>query len=375
MSGSKTFFLNSVKTIKYLRIFGYATFSAHSVKDERVFVSKADFSFFFGNLLIACLIFYLSMIYKPVSSSELKIMAYVTKFVMNSASIICIISLISVFCFRNKIWQLTKLIDSMNELFLSINVDINMKNFKTFFMTIATTFIIFQGFGLFCMSYFLNYHKKITVLMLFGYLSMSYSTNNGWIMMFQLAVNRRFKAVNEKLRQEFFFSKYSFNIRYFIFRNLVDFSHSSTIEHNNKIVKTLQTIHYDLIKSIKLINLVFGFQNMLAIGICYLFTFFTFFAAYKAFYNDISSHKNISITSFYWCFYYNSLVILMIVMCYRSRCENEETSRLISKLMNKGNCSLELLQSFGNQSSGEKAKSSCGLFDFDLPLIGMVNFF
>jgi hypothetical protein len=118
---------------------------------------------------------------------------------------------------------------------------------------------------------------------------------------------------------------------------------------------------------------VFGLQNMLAIGICYIFSFFTFFATYKAFYNDIASHKNISMSSLYWSLYYNAILVLMIVMCYRSRCENEETSRLLSRLESKGKCGLSRLKSFGNQSSGQSAKSSCGLFDFDVPLIGMVS--
>jgi hypothetical protein len=197
---NNSFLLNIIKTIKILRICGYATFSVHSIDDHRVFVSKADFFFFSANLAIACFVLFLSMTYKPLSSSDVKIMAYVIKFVMNAASFICIVSLLCVFAFRNKIWQLVRLIDSMHALFASIGVDINVKNFKLLFASVMAVYGTCQAVGLFIMAYFLGYYKKPTILVLFAYLSVSYSANNSWIMMFQFAIIRRFKAMNGELR-------------------------------------------------------------------------------------------------------------------------------------------------------------------------------
>jgi hypothetical protein len=142
------------------------------------------------------------------------------------------------------------------------------------------------------------------------------------------------------------------------------------IEH---IIGTLQTIHFDLIKCIKLINTIFSFQVMMCVAVSYLFTFFTLFASYKAFIHNIDSHKNISISSLYWSFYYNLIKITMILVCQQSENENSETCRLISKLMNCEICPPSQLVSFGNQAKGASAKSTCGLFNFDLSLIGMVR--
>ncbi|KAG5671909.1 hypothetical protein PVAND_002078 [Polypedilum vanderplanki] len=61
----------------------------------------------------------------------------------------------------------------------------------------------------------------------------------------------------------------------------------------------------------------------------------------------------------------------MVIVCQKSENENNETCRLISKLMNKNICSTSF-QSFGNQAKGANVKSTCGLFNFDLSLIGMI---
>lgn len=138
------------------------------------------------------------------------------------------------------------------------------------------------------------------------------------------------------------------------------------------IITALQTTHYNLIKSIKLVNVIFSFQVMLCIVVSYLFTFFTMFTFYKAFYRGIDLHKKMSMASVYWCCYYNFLNISTILTCYYSDHLNDECARLIYKLMNRDICSPAVLRSFGNQVKGQNAKSSCGLFNFDLTLIGMV---
>jgi hypothetical protein len=158
----------------------------------------------------------------------------------------------------------------------------------------------------------------------------------------------------------------------FHYSDLIASKPSSSITFEFVIV-TLQTIHHDLIRCIKLINTIFSFQVMLCIAISYLFTFFTLSASFKAFYRDIDSHKSVSISSLYWSFYYNLIKITMIAVCDRSESENDETCRLISRLMNRGCCGGAQLRSFGTQVKGASAKSSCGLFNFDLSLIVMVS--
>lgn len=140
------------------------------------------------------------------------------------------------------------------------------------------------------------------------------------------------------------------------------------------ITSTLQAIHFKLIKCVGLMNNIFSFQIMLCISTSFLFTFFTAFNVYKAFFFDVDiGNKKSSIASLYWCFYYNLIKILLIIACIRTNSANEEMAKLIYKFMNCGKCCPMLLQSFGNQVKGQSAKSSCGLFNFDLPLLGMVK--
>jgi 7tm Chemosensory receptor len=135
----------------------------------------------------------------------------------------------------------------------------------------------------------------------------------------------------------------------------------------------LRTIHADLIRCIKLINSIFGFQAMLCIGITFLFTFFTMFSAYKAFTSDDILAFNASLNNLYWCLYYNLFKITMISMCCLTENENSTTAKLIYKLWNrKINCPPMLMQVFGSQVRGQSAKSSCGLFNFDLSLIVLI---
>lgn len=104
---------------------------------------------------------------------------------------------------------------------------------------------------------------------------------------------------------------------------------------------------------------------MLCIAITFLFTFFTLFSAFKDFTE--------SLNNLYWCLYYNIFKVAMIFMCTLTEFENKKTAKLIYKLWNrKINCSPILMQAFGSQVRGQSAKSSCGLFNFDLQLIGLI---
>lgn len=161
---------------------------------------------------------------------------------------------------------------------------------------------------------------------------------------------------------------------FLFFRSLLDYRHQKTPPTNiEQTIEILQSIHFKLIKCIKLTNLIYSFQVMLCIAGCYLYTFFTFFSTYKAFINDVQSLKMPTIASLYWCCYYNMIEISMILVCSATDMKNTETSKLIYKLMNCEICEPIVLQAFGSQVKGESAKSSCGLFNFDLQLLVMVR--
>lgn len=140
------------------------------------------------------------------------------------------------------------------------------------------------------------------------------------------------------------------------------------------IINSLQLIHSYLIKSIKLINEIFGFQAMLCVGISDFLTFFTLFSAYKSTSIKTYGQRNMTLVSIYWCLYVNTIKTAAVVLCCMTENQNYETSRIINRLINKNVCNPVILKSFGNQVIGQSSKSSCGLFYFDFQLFGMVSF-
>ena len=144
-------------------------------------------------------------------------------------------------------------------------------------------------------------------------------------------------------------------------------------QSTENLMTTLQFIHLNLIKCIELVNFSFGFQLMLCTGIVFLFIFFTLFCAYRALFYENDPNNNLIIVNLYWSVYFTAMKMLFIVMCHRTESENDRTSKLVYKLINCNVCSPATLKFFGNQTRGMSAKSSCGLFEFDISLIAMVR--
>lgn len=123
-----------------------------------------------------------------------------------------------------------------------------------------------------------------------------------------------------------------------------------------------------MMNCVQLANVCFGLQTMLCIGITFLFTLFTLFASYKAFYyHDVD--KSVALSSIFWCVFYNYFKLCIVYTSNLVDSENQELSTSIYKVMNKDICSPTVVQSFGYQIKQLPSKSSCGLFNFDYSLI------
>lgn len=145
----------------------------------------------------------------------------------------------------------------------------------------------------------------------------------------------------------------------------------SSVEKEETILG-LKSIHHDLMKCVRLLNITFGFQTMLSIGISFMFTLFTLFISYKTFYYD-DTEIGATLSSIYWCIFYNFFTFLIIYTCSLVDSEANQLATLIYKMMNRNVCSTLLLQVFGNQVKQISGKSSCGFFNFDYSLIMMVS--
>ena len=138
-------------------------------------------------------------------------------------------------------------------------------------------------------------------------------------------------------------------------------------------IYTLKSIHFDLMRCVRLANRIFGFQTMLCIGITFLFTIFTLFVSYKAFFYE-DKLINVSISSIYWCCFYNCFYFTVVTVCNLLDSENLLLSSQISKLVNRNVCRSTIIEAFGNQVRQISSKSSCGLFNFDYSLFTLVSF-
>lgn len=191
---------NSARIARFVKIFGFATFTIKSFQDDRVFVSRTDVLFLVGNLTLACLMFYFSLSYGLQCLIGKSLMQYVAFFVMISSSVVCIISIICNFFFRSKIWKLVLIINSIDLYFEKMNVDTTPKQLKWKIFTGIAFFAAMILIGIFNMAYFFNYHKKPMVLIHFMYLSFSFSFSMGWIILFHICIYRRFFMMNKIIR-------------------------------------------------------------------------------------------------------------------------------------------------------------------------------
>lgn len=138
------------------------------------------------------------------------------------------------------------------------------------------------------------------------------------------------------------------------------------------IILTLKSIHHDMMTSVQLMNVCFGLQSMLYIGTTFLYTLFTLFASYKAFYyHDIEQRP--VLVKIYWCTFYNYFKVLIVYNTNRVNSENGELSTLVYKMMNRNVCSPLTMQSLAYQIKQLPSKASCGLFNLDYSLIMTVG--
>ena len=184
----------------WFKFFGYATFSVRSIQDEKVSVTLKDFLCLTLNLALGCVLSYFSVIFTNKHFPLKLLLHYVIKVVIVSISLVSMISMTSLFLFRNKIWRFVKLIDTMDEIFLEIGIKSCADFFLKLLITLFGAVVVFTFIGIALMGNFLEYENVFQVLIHFVYLSMNFSFCMFWAILFHGAVYRRFKILNDVLR-------------------------------------------------------------------------------------------------------------------------------------------------------------------------------
>lgn len=349
----------SIALGRYIKIFGYGTFS---LRDDIVTVTVFDFLCLSFNLTIGFLVFYLSMCYGVERLSQVSILLAIGIVItMVSASLVSITSMLIVFWNRHRIWEIVVILDNVMTKFIQINVRRSFSRHFTVIAIFALVSISCVIFGLLVMFFWLGYSSKIGILIVYGYLSINFAVSMGWSALFHVAIYSRLKLVNELISDLFLSDRTSKTMKVL----------PAPAECESTIL-LFKSIHHDLMRCVKMVNIAFGFQTMLCFAITFLFTLFTSFASYKVFfYHDTAI--TLSQSSIYWCIFYNCFQACIIFTCQLVDFETEFLSTLIYKMMNRKTCSLLTLEAFGNQVQQISGKSSCGLFHFDYSLIMMVS--
>lgn len=192
---------NLIVASKWLKLFGYATFSVKSIQDVKVSVTLMDFLCLTVNLTAGCILTYFSVVFTSEHYPLKLLLHCVIKVVISSISLVSLISMASVFIFRNKIWKFAKLIDMMDINFCDIGVKSGADFFLKLLIYLFAAVLIFTLIGIALMERFLDYdHSVIQVLLHFIYLSLNFSFCMFWAILFHGAINRRFGILNDVLR-------------------------------------------------------------------------------------------------------------------------------------------------------------------------------
>lgn len=188
----------SLSAGKFLKLIGFATFS---LVDEKVEVTAFDFACLVFNLLTGFFVFNLSLSYgidRLTKYSLLLAMGVILT--MMCGSIVSIASVISVFCNRFRIWKVVLVLDEVVDKFRRIHVYPNFRRYITIFSVFAALSMFFILLGLVIMATLLGYDKKVFVLIIYGYLSASFSAGMLWSSMFHLSIYLRVNMINKTIR-------------------------------------------------------------------------------------------------------------------------------------------------------------------------------
>lgn len=183
---------------RYLRFIGFGTFS---LKDEKIYVSVSDFACLSFNLSVAFLVLYLSFCYGVERLMNKSFLLFLGSIItMMGGSLVAIASIVFVFWHRYRIWKLILILDDIAEKFKKIPIQPNFKPFAILFAAFAIISILLIILGLFIMAQWLGYSDQLGILIVYGYLSASFSASMGWSSMFHLAIYLRLKTVNVVIR-------------------------------------------------------------------------------------------------------------------------------------------------------------------------------
>lgn len=188
----------AVTTGNFLKFIGLATFS---LRDDKVVVTPFDVACLVFNVLIGFFVFHFSLIFGIERFANSSILLTIgVLLTMVSGSVVIIISKICVFWHRHRIWKLVSMLERALVKIKRIKVVADFKRYIVMFSVFAMVTVFLVLFGIIIMAGWLGYSNKIQVLLIYGYLSISFSASMGWSSMFHLGIYLRLNLINQTIR-------------------------------------------------------------------------------------------------------------------------------------------------------------------------------
>lgn len=189
------------KIVRIVRIFGYGTFSFRDHNNE-IYVSVLDIFWLSLNIFTAALVFCISCQYGMFQLTTVKsiLMNLGMSLTVRASSAITLISIISFFVHRKKIWRVVILFDQVDCRFRKINVDPNFITIRKRFSICVLGFLALFVIGVSFMAFGLGYTNKFGVLVIYAYESANFATAMGWTAIFHFAIYVRLRLANKTLR-------------------------------------------------------------------------------------------------------------------------------------------------------------------------------
>lgn len=343
---------------KFLKIFGFGTFTLTEGEIKKVVVSPFDYYFLIKNIFICFLIAYLTVRFDGTNFQSSKLVVLGALTAKLGGSFTTLTSILRVFMNRHKICNCIVKIDEISVKFHRVNVEVNFRRTFLFFIVSLNSFLVYILLGLFLMYFLWGYDEHPTEVLVFGYLSSSFSFSMMWTTMFHISIFLRLKLINTTIETMIVKSRSR---------------PKKPLKNSDKVIFTLKEIHLGLMGAVGQVNAIFGFQTMLCVGLNFLFNLFSFLVAYKSFYFGEKLLLNSAYTTMYWTSFYTAFTFLIIFTCNRVDSENSKIRDNICRLTNRNVCTPIVLEAFGHQVKIISGKSSCGLFNFDYSLIMMVS--
>lgn len=351
---------NSIRSIKVLKFFGFASVT---IENEKCVTKPTDYLFFIGNFLIGSVLVSSSIKYrKELISTDSEIIE-IGNFVTYVASIgISLISMVLYFFFRFKIWNMILQLKEVDYKFDDIGVKINEEFYENTERRYKYGVICIMMITLPLNGAVYITGKSFLKSCLYFYSGVYLTLSVGSVVAIINAARLRIKTINKVLESTFNFS------------SEIKIIKSKSLPNNVELIRAMMNIYSKIMKVYDSISICYGVPTMLGFGFLFFYAIFTSFMAYKDF-SNFGRLNGPTIVSLMCSCYLHLFTSSVLFLCTSTEREAEGTLKVANSILKRSTDEVEVavLISFSSFVKRRRPKFTCGLFDFDWTLLYSVN--